>query len=132
MTRLLLDTTFLIDADRSGESAAEAIDDDDEVAIAAVTVAELRVGVLLSAGSNQADRLAFLNDVLATIRIVDYDESIAESHAELLVHVRRQGRPRGAHDLIIAATAKASGREVLSADRAAFADLPGVQVRRHH
>lgn len=131
MTRLLLDTTFLIDADRSGESAAEAIDDDDEVAIAAITVAELRVGVLLSAGANQADRLAFLDDVLATIPIVDYDEPIAESHAELLVHVRRQGKPRGAHDLIIAATAKASGREVLSADRAAFADLPGVQVRRH-
>ena len=131
LSRLLLDTTFLIDSERSGERASEAIEDDDEVAIAAITVAELRVGVILSSGKSQTDRLAFLNDVLTTIPVVGYDESIAESHAELLVHVRRQGKPRGAHDLIIAATAKMSGREILSADEAAFEDLPGVRVRHH-
>lgn len=131
LSRLLLDTTFLVDADRSGGRAAEAIDDDDEVAIAAITVAELRVGVLLASGKSRGDRLAFLDDVLETIPIVEYDEFVAESHADLLVHIRRQGTPRGAHDLIIAATAKASGREVVSADETAFADLPGVQVRGH-
>lgn len=131
LSRLLLDTTFLIDADRSAGRAIDAIGDDDEVAIAAVTVAELRVGVLLASGKGRGERLAFFNDVLETIPVVDYDESVAEAHAELLVHVRRQGSPRGAHDLIIAATAKASGREVVSADHAAFADLPGVQVSGH-
>ena len=129
LSRLLLDTTFLIDADRSGGQATEAIDDDDEVAIAAITVAELRVGVLLATGKSRDERLAFLTDVLETIPIVEYDESVAEAHAELLVHVRRKGTPRGAHDLIIAATARASGREVISADITAFSDLPGVQVR---
>jgi len=47
LTRLLLDTTFLIDADRSGSSLDEVIADDDDVAIAAITIAELRVGALL-------------------------------------------------------------------------------------
>lgn len=131
LSRLLLDTTFLIDSDRSRERATEAIGDDDEVAIAAVTVAELRVGVLLASGKSRPERLAFLNDVLETIPIVEYDSSVAESHAELLVHVRRTGTPRGAHDLIIAATAKASGREIVSADETAFSDLPGVHVRRY-
>lgn len=131
LTRLLLDTTFLIDADRSAGRATEAIGDDDEVAIAAITVAELRVGVLLAPGRSRVERLAFLDDVLETIPVVEYDESVAESHAELLVHVRRKGTPRGAHDLIIAATAKASGREVVSADETAFSDLPGVRVRSH-
>jgi len=52
-------------------------------------------------------------------------------HAELLVHVRHQGRPRVAHDLIIAATARAASRTVLSADHTAFADLLGVNVQTH-
>jgi hypothetical protein len=46
----LLDTTFLIDAERTGGGLDEVIDDDDDVAIAAITVAELRVGVELSRG----------------------------------------------------------------------------------
>lgn len=131
LTRLLFDTTFLIDAERSATDLDEALDDDDEVAIAAITAAELRVGVLLSAGKKRAARLAFLEDVLAVIPVLDYDRAVAEVHAELLVHVRHQGRPRGAHDLIIAATARAASRTVVSADDAAFTDLPGVQVQTH-
>ena len=131
MTRLLLDTTFLIDAERSGEFLDEWIEDDDEAAIAAITVAELRVGVLLANDKTRTNRLAFLNDALDVLPVVDYDLAVAEAHAELLVHVRGAGRPRGAHDLLIAATAKASGRTVVTADRSAFADLPGVSVRGH-
>ncbi|MDQ6724600.1 MAG: PIN domain-containing protein [Actinomycetota bacterium] len=131
LTRLLLDTTFLIDAERSAIDLDDALGDDDEVAVAAITAAELRVGVLLSSGKNRAARLAFLDDVLAVVPVLDYDRAVAESHAELLVHVRHQGRPRGAHDLIIAATARAASRTVVSADDTAFADLPGVEVQTH-
>lgn len=126
-----MDTAFLIDAERSVIDLDHAVGDDDEVAIAAITAAELRVGVLLSSGKKRAARLAFLEDVLAVIPLLDYDRAVAEVHAELLVHVRHQGRPRGAHDLIIAATARAASRTVVSADDAAFADLPGVQVQTH-
>jgi tRNA(fMet)-specific endonuclease VapC len=101
------------------------------VAIAAITAAELRVGVLLSSGKKRASRLAFLDDVLAVIPVLDYDRTVAEVHAELLVHVRHEGRPRGAHDLIVAATARATLRTVVSADDVAFTNLPGVQFRTH-
>lgn len=131
LSKLLLDTTFLIDAERSGDGLDDSISDDDEAAIAAITVAELRVGVLLAKGRTRSARLAFLKDVLEVIPVLDYDRVAAEAHAELLVHVRSQGRPRGAHDLLIAATAKASGRTVVTADATAFSDLPGVQVRTH-
>ena len=50
-------------------------------------------------------------------------------HAQLLAHVRRTGRPRGAHDLLIAATAAATGRTIVSDDTTAFEDLPGVAYR---
>ncbi len=130
MKRLLLDTTFLIDAER-GEAAANLIDDDDDVAMAAVTVAELLVGVELSRGKTRVARQTFVDSALTTIPIISYDAEVARVHAGLLASVRKKGRPRGAHDLLIAATAKSAGRTVLTADPDGFADLPGVDVLSH-
>lgn len=106
------------------------IADEDDVAIAAITIAELRVGALLGARKAVA-RTAFVEDVLAVIPVIPYDLAVAEAHARLLVEVRRQGTPRGAHDLLIAATATASRRAVVTANVAAFVDLPGLEVRHH-
>lgn len=131
MTRLLFDTTFLIDAERSGGDLDDVIDDDDDVAIAAITIAELRVGALLANRRNKAARTAYVEDIVTAVPVLDYDLEVAEAHASLLVDVRAQGRPRGAHDLIIAATAKAFDRTVVTADVSAFADLSGVNIRSH-
>ena len=131
MSRLLLDTTFLIDAERGAPRRSAVMADDDDVAIAAITVAELRAGVLAATGHRRTTRRRYVDGVVETIPIVDYDVTIAEAHAELLAVVRTQGRPRGAHDLQIAATARSTGRTVLTADTTAFADLPGVEVRSH-
>ncbi|MGH9165508.1 MAG: PIN domain-containing protein [Acidimicrobiales bacterium] len=127
----MLDTTFLIDADRSGGALDEAIADEDDVAIAAVTIAELRVGALLGTRRNASARTAFVEDVLAAIPVIAYDVAVAEAHARLLVEVRRQGAPHRAHDLLIAATATASRRTVVTADAKAFANLPDLEVRHH-
>ena len=70
--------------------------------------------------------------MLEALPVITYDEQIARAHAELLVAIRRAGRPRGAHGRIIAAIARATGRTVLTADGSAFADLPGVAVRTTH
>ena len=105
------------------------IDDNDDVAIATITVAELRVGVELCRGKARMSRQKFLDDVLANVPVIDYDLEVADAHAQLLVFVRRQGRARGAHDLVIAATALASQRTVLTADRKAFSGLPGIELR---
>jgi len=129
VTRLLFDTTFLIDAERSGDTLDEVIDDDDDVATAAVTIAELRVGALLATRRRKAARSAYVDDIIATIPVLGYGLEVAAAHTELLVEVRSQGTPRGAHDLMIAATARAFGRTIISADRTAFRDLPGVEVR---
>ena len=45
LSRLLLDTTFLVDAERAGNDLDRMIRDEDDVAIAAISVAELSVGV---------------------------------------------------------------------------------------
>lgn len=131
MTRLLLDTTFLIDAERSGITLDAAIDDADDVMIAAITVAELRVGAMLADARHRAARTAYVDDVVSAIPVLAYDADTAVEHAVLLAVTRRAGRTRGAHDLIIAATARATDRVVLTVDATAFADLPGVRVQSH-
>jgi tRNA(fMet)-specific endonuclease VapC len=80
---------------------------------------------------HRAARQQFVDDVEDTIPVVNYDTTFAKSHAVLLVVTRRQGKRRGAHDLIIAATASATQRDVVSADSHAFHDLPGVNLRPH-
>lgn len=95
--------------------------------MAAITVAELRVGVQMAKGARRKKRAQFVTAILDAVAIEPYDLQIAEAHAALLAHVRRTGTPRGAHDLIIAATARAREREVVSLDRS-FADLPEVSV----
>lgn len=131
MSLLLLDTTFLIDAERHDFDLDDAIADDDDVAIAAVTVAELLVGVKLASGKRRAARQAYVDDVIGSLPIIAYDVGVAVEHSKLLAAVREEGRPRGAHDLLIAATARATGRTIVSADRGAFADLPGVATMSH-
>jgi tRNA(fMet)-specific endonuclease VapC len=116
----------LVDAERGGDALGEAIDDGDDVAVAAITVAELKVGVQLAKGRRRDKRERFVAAVLDAVSIEPYDLNVAEAHAALLAHVRRTGRPRGAHDLIIAATARAQERQVVSVDRSEFVELPGV------
>lgn len=128
MARLILDTSVLVDAERGGSVLDAAVGDDDDVAIAAVTVAELRLGVRLAKGRRREKRELFVAAVLDAVSVEIYDLEVADVHADLLAHVRRAGDPRGAHDLMIAATAAARRRTVLTLDRGGFADLPGVTV----
>jgi len=104
------------------------IGDSDDVAIAAITVAELRVGVQMAEGRRRESRERFVAAIIDAVSVDAYDLDVAEAHADLLAHVRREGTPRGAHDLIIAATARARERQVVSLDRGGFAGLPGVSI----
>lgn len=92
-------------------------------------MAELRVGVELADERRREPRAAFVGSVLEAISIETYDLDVAEAHGALLAHTRRAGTPRGAHDLIIAATARARSREVVTADAPGFRDLPEVALR---
>jgi tRNA(fMet)-specific endonuclease VapC len=118
-----------VTVERAGTSLDKVIDDDDDVAIAAVTAAELLVGVELAHRRSRQRRESFVEDVLSSVPIEPYDLDVARVHASLLAHTRRSGRPRGAHDLLIAATALARGRVVVSSDPTGFADLPDLAVR---
>lgn len=129
MERLILDTGVLVRQERSVEANALSIELDDDVSIAAITAAELLVGVLRADGERRKARRAFVDRVLEVVPVVEYGMSVARAHADLLAHTAQSGRPRGAHDLLIAATARAEGRILVTTDRRAFGDLPDVVVR---
>lgn len=105
------------------------VEDDDDVAIAAITAAELLVGVQLADRRRKPARRKFVDELLSSVPVEAYDLDTAKVHAELLAHTRKQGRTRGAHDLLIAATARARARTVVTADAAGFEGLPQVHVR---
>lgn len=129
MARLILDTSVLVAAERRRSRLAQLIGEEEDVALAAVTAAELLVGVELADDTRRGTRQRAVEAILSTIPLEVYDLDVARAHAHLLAHTRRSGRPRGAHDLIVAATAVARDRTVVTADAVGFEDLPGVSVR---
>lgn len=126
--RLILDTNVLIAYERGTIDRAAL--DTDELAVAAVTIAEYRVGIeLANTPARAADRARALVAITSAVEVLDYTESTAACHARLIAHARRAGTPRGAHDLIIAAHAVQTDRIIVTFDaKARFADLPGVSA----
>ena len=126
---MILDTGVLIAGERGMLDLARLRDRDDDMCIAAITAAELLTGVERASDRHRARRQRFAEGVLALVPVEDYTLEVARVHARLLAHVRAVGEPRGAHDLIIAATAAATNRAVMTLDaEARFTDLPGVRT----
>lgn len=125
--RLILDTGALIASERRRARLTDLIAEDDDVVIAAITVAELRTGVELAGDRYRTNRAEFVQRVIDVLPVEPYGLDTAIAHAGLLAHVQRTGTPRGAHDLTVAATALATRRTIVSTDRSArFDELPGV------
>lgn len=130
--RLILDTNILIGIERGTFDIGGL--EDDQLAIAAITVAEYRIGIELADTAARADsRTRMLTAIIGAIEVLDYTPATAAHHARLIAHARNSGVRRGAHDLIIAAHAAESGRIILSRDaRARFGGLPGVDHLQTH
>jgi len=110
--RGLVDTSILL-ADESGRPLdVERLPD--EVAISAVTLAELNVGVLAARDADtRARRLATL-DATADVQLLPIDERVAAAWARLRVHLAEAGRQLNVNDLWIAATALAHDLPVVT------------------
>lgn len=124
--RLILDTGVIIAAERNRLDLHQVIGDDDP-AISVITAMELLAGV--EGSSPEYRDLIALNveSLLAVMDIEVFTVEVARLHALLQAYTRRQGQARGNYDLMIAATAGATGRTLITLDKAAkFDELPGV------
>ncbi|MFH1330502.1 MAG: hypothetical protein ABIJ48_07635 [Actinomycetota bacterium] len=79
----------------------------------------------------RAARQRFVSRLLDEIPVIPCDTAVAAAHGDLQAAVRRSGGSRGAHDLIIAATARAAHRTVVTAEPTALSGLPGAACRCH-
>lgn len=98
-----------------------------QLAVSAITIGELRAGVLAAADVDTADRrLSTLQAALA-LDPIPVDEAVASAWARLRVALRYQGRRLGVNDSWIAATAIAHELAMVAQDDD-YDDLPGLVV----
>lgn len=127
----LIDTSVLIAAERGQlDLAAVRLDEDDDVAVSAITAAELLHGVERLRGARRARAERFVGTLLDSVPVIDFDLAIARVHAVLSADLAERGTPVGAHDLIIAATAVALDYRVATRDMKSFPRIEGLQVVR--
>lgn len=100
-----------------------------EVALPAVVLAELRVGVLL-AEHGQRVKAAKIDSLLELATLVAFGREIAELWADVFAALRRRGQGLPANDIAVAATAMHLGFKVVvgDADEKHFRRIPGLQV----
>lgn len=128
--RGVLDTNVFIASETGRPLNVAALPD--ESAISVVTLAELRAGVLAAKDvATAAMRLATL-DALRDIEVLQIDEPVANTWAEMLVHLANTGRRVNVNDLWIAATAAARDLPVVThdSDFDPLEGLAGLQIVR--
>src|ERR1035437_3098360 len=118
----LLDTSVVIDWDDPAVAAALP----DEVAVCAITLAELAGGPHRAPSSSEgARRQARLQHVGATFEALPFAATAARSYGQIVAAVAETGRShrRRVADLLIAATAHANGLALYTRNPDDFAGL---------
>jgi len=126
--RVILDTGVLIAIER-GTLDVDAVLGADDAAIAAITAMELLAGVERADDAHRQARAVRVEAILSSLPIEPYKVGVARVHARLAVAAMAGGRPRSANDMMIAATAAATSRILLTTDASAgFDQLTGVRA----
>lgn len=100
----------------------------DEAAISVITVAELKLGVLVASRAlERAARLARLIDIERAYSPLPVDDDVASAYAAIVAAERERGRKPRAMDALIGATARARGLTLYTRDQS-LAGLSSVRV----
>jgi predicted nucleic acid-binding protein len=119
--RAVLDTSIVI--------ATDVLPLEGELAVSAVTLAELHFGVLVAKDRTvRAERLRRLLVLQRTFDAVPVDDAVAASYGQLAAAIVEAGRrPRArSMDLLIAATAHAHSARLYTRNAADFVGLEGL------
>jgi predicted nucleic acid-binding protein len=133
VTRYLLDTNIISNIIKPTPSPsllawmAEQIDED--LFVSALTIAEIRRGILEKPAGRKRDQLeAWFSgpegpSALFAGRVLSFDEKAGMVWARLMTEGKTKGRPRSALDTIIAATAEANDCIVVTDNEKDFIDV---------
>ena len=138
--RYLLDTNIISNVTKPVPSetlmAWMANQNDEDLFIASLTIAEIRRGILEKAAGKRRDQLEawFAGrdgpQALFAGRVLAFDEAAALIWARLMAAGKAQGRPRSALDTIIGAIAEANGCVVVTDNEKDFAGIKLINPLR--
>jgi tRNA(fMet)-specific endonuclease VapC len=125
---LCLDTSAYSHFRRGEPGAVAAIESARRIAVPAIVLGELRAGFRLGslAERNETELRRFLAHPV--VAVLDVDDEAATHYAELILDLRKAGRPLPTNDVWIGALALREGATVLTYD-AHFGEMRRVGVR---
>jgi predicted nucleic acid-binding protein len=134
--RYLLDTNIISNITKASPSesllAWMAEQNDDDLYISSLTIAEIRRGALDKPASKRRDQLEVWfggpegPQAIFAGRVLPFDEAAASIWARLMTDGKTNGRARSALDMIIAAVAEANGCVVVTANEKNFAGIETI------
>ena len=116
MSRYCLDTSAYSEFQRGDRRARTLLDQAEWIGLPAIVLGELRVGFRLGTQRDRNEetlREFMANPVVEQLAV---DAEVSLHYADIVLDLRRSGRPIPANDIWIAATAARAGATVLSND----------------
>lgn len=122
----LLDTDAVVDVLRGRHGVAQRLArlSPDDVAVSAMTVAELLYGSLCSSDPERSERE--VRRFLDAVRTIPFGRAAAAAHSRIRHALRKQNI--GPNDLVIAATALSAKATVVTANVREFSRVDGLAV----
>jgi len=127
---VILDTDVVIRGERETFDLNRwlASQKDEEIQIAAITVAELWHGVERASSAYRVEREDYIRKILVLVKILPYTGTTALEHARIGGELESAGKMIGFYDLIVAATALERGSAVATFNQRHFTQVPGLKV----
>ncbi len=99
----------------------------DQIAISAVTRMEVEYGLLLN--PQRARRLApMLEAFLGSVAVLPFDDADANAAAAVRAALRKEGRPIGPYDCLIAGCGLARGLVLVTSNESEFGRIAGLRL----
>ena len=129
MSRLLIDTNIYSSALKGKQKVVVILQKTEEIGISAISIGELLSG--FKGGIKESENRAELESFLDSPRVVVYsvDEDTAEFYSDILLNLRKAGKPVPTNDIWIAAVAFQHGLRLFSTDTQ-FQSIAGLSLIR--
>jgi predicted nucleic acid-binding protein len=126
----MVDTNVFIRFEKSGTAInLSPWEESESVYVSVVTVSELLMGVHRANNEQRRRRRSdFVEAIISEVSVLDFAIGAARVHAEIYAELARKGELIGAHDLIIAATARHHDLSILTDNIDEFSRVPGLRV----
>jgi tRNA(fMet)-specific endonuclease VapC len=98
----------------------------DEIALCSIVKSELLYGAQRS--SRIAENLRVLDRFFEPFYSIPYDDNCVQTFGRIRTELERAGIPIGPYDLLIAATAVANGRTLITANPREFSRVAGLTI----